>query len=94
MVLIGHETLNGLMFGNSLFSPFKFGFVSSKASVRQPILDVVVIHLVFKWEVFEFIERRLTKNCIVMCESHQDWFNFFVMYKTCMPHDNVIKKVR
>ena len=28
---------------------------------------------------------------MVLCESHQDWFEFVVMYKTRIPHANVMK---
>ena len=47
--------LDGIMFDNSLFWPFVYGFVRSKASVRPNIFDVVLLHEVVKGGVFEFI---------------------------------------
>ena len=62
-----------LMFHNLFFSPFVVGFVRAKASVRPHILDVVVMYDVVKGGVFEFIGRRFTKNCMVLCDLHQYW---------------------
>ena len=71
-----------------------FVFVRAKASVCPPILDTLVMHEVVKGGMFYSIGIGLMKNWIVLCESRQDWFEFVVMYKTCMPHVNVMKKVR
>ena len=43
-------------------------------SVHPSISDVVVIHVLFKGGVFEFIGSRRTKNRMVLCETHPDWF--------------------
>ena len=50
-------TLDGIMFDTLLFSSFSVivEFVRAKASVRPQISDVVVIHVVVKGGVFEFI---------------------------------------
>ena len=69
-------------------------FVSSKAYVRPRMSDDVVMHVVVKGGVFEFIGCGQMNNGIVVCELRQDWFEFFAMYKTRMPHINDIKKVR
>ena len=50
------------------------------------------MYVVVKGDVFEFIVQRLKKNWMVLCESHQDWFYFFEMYKTRMSHVNVMEK--
>ena len=64
------------MFDNFYFSPFTVtvGFVRYKASVCPRILDDIVMHVLVKGDVFEFIVRGLTKNSIVLCESFQEWF--------------------
>ena len=36
--------------------------------------------------------RGYTKNWMMFCEFHQDWFQFVAMYKTHMPHINIMKK--
>ena len=64
-------TLDGLTFDNLLFSPFVVIFVRANASVRPRISDVIAIHESVKEDVFEFIGVRCTKNCMVLCESHQ-----------------------
>ena len=76
MVLNGHVTLDRLMFYHSFFYPFAFtfGFVMSKASLHQHIFDESVINELFKGEVFEFIGIGRIKNCMMLCESHQDRF--------------------
>ena len=66
--------LDGLMFDNSILSPFVVKFVRSKASVHPRISDVVIINEVVKVVAFEFIGRRHTKNWMILCESHRDWF--------------------
>ena len=64
-------TLNGIIFDNSLFSPFVVGFVRSKASILTQIFYVVVINEVVKGGVIDLIGRRHTKNWMILCESHQ-----------------------
>ena len=56
--------LDGLIFDNEFFYPFTatVGFLRAKVSVRPHILDVVVMHVLVKGDVFLFIDRRLTKN--------------------------------
>ena len=68
--------------------------VRSKEYVRPHILDDVVMHEVFKGDIFEFIALGNTNNWIVLCESQQDWFQFVTMYKTRTTHGNFTKKVR
>ena len=63
-------TLEGLMFDNSFLSPFVDGIVRSKASVRLRIFDVIVMRVLFKGGVLEFIGRRHTNNSMVLCEFH------------------------
>ena len=46
------------------------GYVSAKVYVHPHIYDVVVMYVVVKGGVFEFIGRRHTKNWMVLC----DWF--------------------
>ena len=89
-------TLYGIMFDHvsSLLLTVTVGCVRAKASVCPHISDDVVMHVVVKGEVFEFIRLRRTKNSIVLCESRQDWFEFVVMYKTRMPHANFLKKLQ
>ena len=89
-------TLDGLMFDHFFFSLFSvtFGFVRSKAYVRPLILYDVLMHVLVKGDVFEFIGLGRTKNWIMLCESRQDWFEFSAMYNTCIPHANIMKDVR
>ena len=70
----GHVILHGLMFNNLFFSPFVDVIVRAKEYVLPHIFDVVVMHVLVKEYVFGFIGRRCTKNWIVLCDSHQDWF--------------------
>ena len=88
-------TLDGIMFDYVRFYPFAVmvGCVRFKLSVRPRILDEVVMNVVVKGGVFEFIGIVRTKNEIVLCESRQDWFEFVAMYNTQMTHANVTKKV-
>ena len=62
------------MFDNFFFYSFVDGTVRAKVSVLLHIFDVVVMCVVVKGNIFEFIGNRHTKNWIVLCESHQDWF--------------------
>ena len=67
-------TLDGLMFDHFLLYSFVDGIVRSKASVYPRIFDVVVMSVVVKGGVFEFIGHGFTKNWVVLCDSYQDWF--------------------
>ena len=84
------------MFDHLSFYPFAVtvGFVRAKTSVRPRISDDVIMHEVVEGGVFEFLGHGRTKNWVVLCGFHQDWFQSVVIYKTCMPHANVMKKVR
>ena len=62
------------MFDNFFFNPFTVRFFRFNASVFTRISDVFVMHEVVKGHVFEFIGRGQTKNWMVLCELHQDWF--------------------
>ena len=63
--------LDGLMFDDLLFSPFVYGILRAKPSIRPHIFYVVVMGVVVKGGVFEFIGNRLTNNWMVLFESHQ-----------------------
>ena len=84
-----------------MFDPVRFytfavmvGCVSSKASVRTHGSDDVVIHAIVKGNLFNFIGLGGMKNRIVLCELRQDWFGFFAVYQTLIPHVNFMKKIR
>ena len=62
------------MFGYLLLSQFLDGILRAFASVRPRIFDVVIMNVEVKGYLFEAIGRGLTKNCMVLCELHQDWF--------------------
>ena len=87
--------LDSLMFDKFLSSLFVVVvvFVSAKASICSHIFDGVVMHEIVKGGVFEFIGLGRTKKRTVSCEFRQDWFGFVVMYKTRVPHVNVMKNV-
>ena len=68
--------------------------VRSKTSVCPRKRDDVVMSELVKGDSFSFIGMGRKKKCIVLCESLREWFNFFAMYRTHMPHANVMKKVR
>ena len=68
--------------------------VRQKASVCPHISYDTVMHEEVKRHVFECIGLEQMKNCIVLYESRQYWFYFFAMYKTRIPHANVINKVQ
>ena len=67
--------------------------VRSKAYFRPHIYDDVIMHVIFKGELFEFICHGRTKNRVVFCELYQDWFEFIEVYKTQTTRVNVKKKV-
>ena len=87
--------VDGLMFDRMISLPFavKVRCMRAKASVRPHILDDVVMHVVVKGGVFEFIGHGITSNRILLCESLHYWFEFVTMYKTQMTHVKVTKKV-
>ena len=62
------------MFDHLLFSPFVDGIVRAKAYVCPRIFDVVLMRVVVKGGVFEFIGHIRTNNWMMLCESHPDWF--------------------
>ena len=59
------------MFDNLLFFPFLDGILRDKVSICPCMFDVVVMRALVKWDVFEFIGRRRTKNWMVLCELYQ-----------------------
>ena len=65
--------LDRLMFDNVNFSPCTVTArcVRSKVSIRPHISYDVVIHVVVKEYVLEFIGRGGTNKWIVFCELHQ-----------------------
>ena len=78
------------------FFPYHFvdGIVRAFESFRPHKFDVVVMSLVVKGEVFQFIGRGLTKNYMVFCELHQDQFYCVAMYKTRMLYINVMNNFK
>ena len=87
-------TLDGLMLNNVRYFPLvvMVRCVRDKTSVCPHISDDVVLHVVVKVDVFEFIGLEQTNTGIMLCESIHQWFEFVAMYKTQIPHANVMKK--
>ena len=73
--------LDRLIFDVVRSIPFVFavGCVRSEVYVRQHVSDDVVMYVIVKGDLNEFICCGRTTNGIVFCESRQDWFEFFVM---------------
>ena len=96
MVSNGVLMLDRLRFYFLRSIPFEvvFGCVRAKSSVQRCIYDDVVMNVVVKGDVFEFICRQHTKTEIVFCVSCQDWFEFIVIYKAQMQRVNITKKIR
>ena len=94
LVLNVHVTLDGIMFYSLLFYPFVDGIMDSKVSICPHIFYVVIMCVFVKGGIFEFIGHRCTKNWMMFCDSHQDWFYFVAMYNTQIPHVNLTKKFR
>ena len=88
--------LDGIMFDHVRSFPFvaTVGCVRAKAYVRPCIPYYVIMRVVVLGDVFEFIVCGRTNNGVVLCELIQDWFEFFSMYNTQIPHANNTKKVR
>ena len=76
--------LDGIMFDHVRSIPFAVTVVCvrDKASIRQHVSDEVIMYVVVKGGLFEFICHGRTKNGIVLCEMNQGWFEFLAMYKT------------
>ena len=76
LLLNSHEALYGLMFDYLLFSHFlvTFGFSRANSPVLPRIFDDIIMHEVFKGDVFYFVGIGHTKNYIVLCELRQDWY--------------------
>ena len=64
--------LDGIMFDHLIFYPFVVMVVCvrANASVRPYIFYDVVMHEVFKGDIFVFIGIGRTNNWIVLGESH------------------------
>ena len=71
--------LDGLVFEDFFLSPFVDNIVRALASVSPHIFDVVIMSVVVEGDIFEVIGRGCTKNWIVLCDSHQDWFYMVAM---------------
>ena len=69
------------------------GCMRAKAPVCPRILNDVVMYVVVKGDVFEYIGLRCMKNDIVLCESRKVWFEFVAVYKTPTKQVNVMKTV-
>ena len=95
MVSNDHVTLDGFMFDHLVCSLFAatVAFFRSKESVWPHILDEVLMNVLFKGGVFEFLGTGCTKIWVVFCDLLQDWSCFVDMNKNRMPHNNVMKKV-
>ena len=68
--------------------------VRDKASVCPFIPYNIVMYVVVKGDVFEFILLGSKNNGIVLCDLRQEWFDIVAMYKTRIPNANAMKKVR
>ena len=81
MVSNGHIVLDGLVFDCVRTIPFMVtvGCVRDKASVCPHVYDDIVMHVIVRGDVFEFICCGRTKNGIMFCESFQDWFDIVAM---------------
>ena len=66
-------TIYGLVFGHLVFPPFlvMVRYVRDKASVRPRISYDVIMYVVIKGGVFEFIGHGRMKNWILLCEFRQ-----------------------
>ena len=71
-----------------------FGCVRDKAYVRPHVSYEVVMCVLFKGGVLEFIGSLGTNSWVVLRESLQNWFKVVAMYYTQMPRINGMKKVR
>ena len=79
----GHLTSDRIMFDCVRYAPFgiTFGSVRSKESVLPCMSDYVIVHVIVKWDVFEFVGCVGTKNTVFIRESHQYWFEFIAILK-------------
>ena len=66
--------LDGLMFDHMSYLPFTFtvGCVRAKASLHPHISDDIVMHVVVKGKVFEFIGRGIMENGILLINFCQE----------------------
>ena len=53
--------------------------VRATMSVLPHILDDIVMHVIAKGDIFQFIGHGYTNTGIVLCESRQYWFEFVAM---------------
>ena len=106
-VALGHTTLERFVFD---FSEFSFvstrktllyvenavteRCVRGYASVCPYVTYVLVMHMLVKQEILEFIITGGTKMCILLREFRQDFLEFFRMYETEFPSVNVVKDFR
>ena len=68
--------------------------VRSNSYVYPRIFDVVIMSVVVKWYAYGFIVRVHTKNLMMLCDYHQDRFQWVLICKTLMPHISVINKLQ
>ena len=92
----GRMTLDTFVFDRVYFFPcaVTVDCVRAKASVHPRALYDVIMNIVAKGDILEFIVIGGTNNWVVLLESRQYWFEVVVMYKTQMPRVNDMKKVQ
>ena len=81
MLSNGDMTLDRIIFDHVSSFPFvvTVGCVREKASVSPCIPYSLVMHVVTKGDVFDFIGHGRTKKRIVLCDLRQEWFDFVAM---------------
>ena len=90
----GHMTLDTFVFDRVYFFPcaVTVDCVRAKASVHPRVLYDVIMNILAKGDILEFIVIGGTNNWVVLLESRQYWFEVVVMYKTLIPCSNGMNK--
>ena len=88
-------TSDGLKFDHVKFISDEVTFVRvmSKVSVLPCIYDGIVMHVIAKVGVFDFVWLGRTSNWIIICELREDWFDFIVVYYYQIPCVNVMNNI-
>ena len=88
-------TSDGIMFDHVKSIPDGVTFISvmSKAYVLPWVYYGIVIHVIVEWGVFKCVWLGHTKNCIVLCELREYWFQCIVMYLYQIPCLNFMNKI-
>ena len=66
----------------------------AEASICSRVSDNVVMRVIFKGGIFEFMCRGCTRNGIFLRESWKKLFEFIAMYKTLIPCVNVMNNLQ